>query len=101
MCIRTIRLGVEQGEGLAVMAAQVGYFPQIVIRMMAIGEETGRLEETLAKTAAYFDAEVTEGVDTFFKVLDPVIKIVMACLLVFVAAAVLLPLYMLIGGING
>lgn len=101
MCIRTIRLGVEQGEGLAVMAAQVGYFPQIVIRMMAIGEETGRLEETLAKIAAYFDAEVTEGVDTFFKVLDPVVKVVMACLLVFVAAAVLLPLYMLIGGING
>jgi type II secretory pathway component PulF len=101
MCIRTIRLGVEQGEGLAVMATQVGYFPQIVIRMMAIGEQTGRLEETLAKIAAYFDAEVAEGVDTFFKLLDPVIKVVMACLLVFVAAAVLLPLYMLVGGING
>jgi len=100
-CIRTIRLGVEQGERLAVLAAQVGYFPQIVIRMLAIGEETGRLDETLAKTAAHFDVEVTEGVETFFKVLDPVIKIVMACLLVFVASAVLLPLYMLVGGING
>jgi type II secretory pathway component PulF len=100
-CIRTIRLGVEQGERLAVMAAQVGYFPQIVIRMLAIGEETGRLEDTLAKTAAHFDVEVTEGVETFFNLLDPVIKIGMACLLVFVATAVLLPLYMLVGGING
>jgi type II secretory pathway component PulF len=91
-CVRTLRLGVEQGGRLAAMAAQVGYFPQIVIRMLAIGEETGRLEDTLAKTAAHFDGEVAEGVDLFFKVLDPAIKIGMACVLVFVAAAVLLPL---------
>ena len=100
-CVRIIRMGVEQGERLAVMAAQVGYFPQIVIRMLAIGEETGRLEDTLAKAAAHFDVEVAEGVDTFFKVLDPLIKIGMACLLVFVASAVLLPLYELVVGING
>ena len=98
--VRAVRLGVEQGGGLAASAARTGQFPQLVIRMLALGEETGKLEETLEKAAARFDAEAEEGVRMTFQVLDPLIKILMACLLVFVAAAVLMPLYMMIGGLN-
>jgi len=101
LCVRAIRSGVEQGGGLAASAARAGHIPQLVIRMMALGEETGRLEETLERAAARFDAEVEEAVRLLFQVMDPVIKILMACLLVFVATAVLLPLYTMIGGING
>ncbi|MDR3672445.1 MAG: type II secretion system F family protein [Holophaga sp.] len=101
LAIRGIRQGVEQGGRLAACAAREGHFPQLVLRMLAIGEETGKLEETLERSAGYFDAEVAQKVDLCFQVLDPVIKILMACLLVFVAIAVLLPLYLLIGGING
>ena len=99
-CIRLIRDGVEQGERLAAMAARVGYFPPLVIRLLIIGEETGHLDETLDKAAGYFDGEVAEGVRLAFQVLEPLIKVVLACLLVFVALAVLLPLYTLVGGIN-
>jgi len=99
--IRALRLGVEQGGGLAVTASRTGLFPQLVIRMLAIGEATGALEETLERAAGRFDAEAAEGVRVVFAVLDPAIKIVMAGLLVFVAVSVLLPLYTLIGGING
>jgi type II secretory pathway component PulF len=99
--IQAIRQGVEEGGGLAACAARAGHFPQLVLRMLAIGEETGKLEETLERAAAHFDAEVAEEVSLVFQVLDPAIKIVMAGLLIFVATAVLLPLYMLIGGING
>jgi type II secretory pathway component PulF len=91
---------VEQGERLAAMAARVGYFPPLVIRLLIIGEETGHLDETLDKAAGYFDGEVAEGVRLAFQVLEPLIKVVLACLLVFVALAVLLPLYTLVGGIN-
>jgi len=101
LCVRAIRSGVEQGGGLAASAARAGHIPQLVIRMMALGEETGRLEETLERAAVRFDAEVEEAVRLLFQVMDPVIKILMACLLVFVATAVLLPLYTMIGGING
>jgi len=98
--IRLIRDGVEQGERLAAMAARVGYFPPLVIRLLIIGEETGSLDETLDKAAGYFDTEVAEGVRLAFQVLEPLIKVALACLLVFVALAVLLPLYTLVGGIN-
>lgn len=98
--VRRIREGIEGGERLAVMAASVGTFPALVVRMLAIGEEAGNLEKTLAKVSEYFDAEVQAAVKRFFQLLEPVIIVGLASLLVFVALAILLPIYTLIGGIN-
>jgi len=99
-CVRKIREGIESGERLGVMAAQVGYFPPLVVRMFAIGEEAGNLEVTLAKVSTYFDAEVQAGLKRFFQLLEPILLISLASVVVFVAVSILLPIYSLIGGIN-
>ncbi len=99
-CVRKMREGIEGGERLGVMAAQVGYFPPLVVRMFTIGEETGNLEVTLSKVATYFDAEVQAGLKRFFQLLEPVLLISLAGIVVFVAVSILLPIYSLIGGIN-
>lgn len=100
LCVRGIREGVERGERLAVMAAAQGYFPQLVVRMLAIGEEAGNLEQTLGKVSAYFDAEVQASIKRLFQVIEPMLMIVLAAVLIFVAVSILLPVYTLIGGIN-
>jgi type II secretory pathway component PulF len=100
LCVRRIREGVEAGERLAVMAASVGYFPALVVRMLAIGEEAGNLEATLGKVSTYFDAEVRSGIKRFFQLLEPIILVVLACVIVFVAVSILLPIYTLIGSVN-
>ncbi|BDU72203.1 type II secretion system F family protein [Mesoterricola silvestris] len=100
LAVRAMRSGVEQGRGLAASAAGTGQVPQLVLRMLALGEETGHLGETLDRAAAHLDAEVDEAVGLAFQLVDPAVKILMACLLLFLATAVLLPLYTLIGGIN-
>lgn len=99
-CVRQIREGVEGGERLGVMAAAVGYFPRLVIRMLSIGEEAGNLEQTLTKVSLYFDAEVRAGIKRFFQLLEPLLMVMIACLLVLTALAILLPIYMSIGNIN-
>jgi len=99
-CVRRIREGVESGERLAVMAASVGYFPALVVRMLAIGEEAGNLEATLGKVSTYFDAEVRSGIKRFFQLLEPIILVVLAAVIVFIAVAILLPIYTLIGSVN-
>jgi len=99
-CVRKIREGIESGERLGVMAAQVGYFPPLVVRMFAIGEEAGNLEVTLGKVSTYFDAEVQAGLKRFFQLLEPLLMIALAGIVVFVAVSILLPIYSLIGGIN-
>lgn len=100
LCVRQIREGVERGERLAVMAASVGYFPKLVVRMLAIGEEAGNLEQTLGKVCVYFDAEVQASVKRIFQLMEPLLMVLLAGVLVFVAAAILLPIYTMIGGIN-
>ena len=99
--VRAIREGVESGERIAVMAASVGFFPVLVVRMLAIGEETGQLERTLGKVTAYFDAEVRAEVKRFFQLLEPALLVFLAAIVIFVAISILLPIYTLIGGISG
>ena len=99
--VRAIRDGVEGGERIAVMAASVGVFPALVVRMLAIGEETGQLERTLGKVTVYFDAEVRAEVKRFFQLLEPALLVFLAAIVIFVAVSILLPIYTLIGGISG
>ncbi|HET8714419.1 MAG TPA: type II secretion system F family protein [Holophagaceae bacterium] len=99
--VRAIREGVESGERIATMAATVGHFPPLVVRMLAIGEETGQLERTLGKVSSYFDAEVRAEVKRFFQLLEPALLVVLAAIVIFVAVSILLPIYTLIGGISG
>ena len=100
LCVRRIREGVESGSRLAVMAASVGYFPPLVVRMLAIGEEAGNLEQTLGKVSTYFDAEVRAGIKRFFQLLEPLLMVILAGAVLFVAISILLPIYTLIGNIN-
>lgn len=99
-CVRQIREGIEAGSRLAVMASRVGYFPALVVRMLAIGEEAGNLELTLGKVSTYFDAEVRAGIRRFFQLLEPMLMVTLAGVVLFVAVSILLPIYTLIGNIN-
>jgi type II secretory pathway component PulF len=100
LCVRRIREGVEGGERLGVMAAAVGYFPTLVVRMLAIGEEAGNLEQTLGKVSRYFDAEVRADIKKFFQAMEPLLMVTLAGLIVFIAVSILLPIYTMIGSIN-
>jgi len=99
--VAAIRIGVEQGQRLSACAARSGRFPPLALRLLAIGEETGRLEEALERLAAHCDAQVAAGTRVFFQVLEPAIKVALAGLVLFVALAIMLPIYTLIGGIHG
>ena len=100
LCVRQIREGVESGERLAAVAAGIEYFPLLVVRMLAIGEEAGNLEQTLGKVSQYFDVEVKAGIKRFFQALEPLLMAGMAGLVGFIAISILLPIYTMIGSIN-
>lgn len=99
--VAAIRRDVEGGGRLSDSAAATGLFPPFVLRMMKAGESSGRLEEALQRAASRLDAEVEERVRVLFQIMDPCLKFILAGLLVFVASALLLPLYAMIGAING
>jgi len=84
---------VEKGLPLAVPIAQNPYFPPILAQMISVGEETGKVDEVLAKLSVYFEAESEQGVAALTAAIEPLIMIVLGIGVGFLVIAVILPIY--------
>jgi len=87
--------GVKQGKGLAEILRQSRYFPAMVIDMIAVGEESGNLDEVLVNVADSYDVQVERAVRVFVALFEPALLLVMATLVGFIVIAMLLPVFTL------
>lgn len=78
-------------------------FPDLVPNMIHIGESSGTLEAMLSKSADYYEKEVDEQIKNISTLVEPVLMVVIGVLAFIIVAAVLLPIYSLVGhiGVNG
>ncbi len=78
-------------------------FPQLVPNMIHIGEQSGALESMLGKCADYFEKEVDSQIRAISTLVEPVMMIILGIVAFTIVAAVLLPIYGLVGhiGVNG
>ncbi|MGC8651293.1 MAG: type II secretion system F family protein [Minisyncoccia bacterium] len=91
---------IKTGETISnVLKNYYEYFPPLVSQMTAVGESTGRLEETLKKVSEYYQKEVDRSFTTMIDLLQPVLVVLIGILVAFLVAAVLLPIYQLAQGI--
>jgi type II secretion system protein F len=72
-----VEVGVREGAGVAEPMARSGVFPPLAVQMIAVGEETGRLDELLMRVAEHFDREVRVAIQQFTRLLEPVMIVVM------------------------
>ncbi|HDZ22420.1 hypothetical protein LCGC14_0409220 [marine sediment metagenome] len=86
------KAAIASGKDVAGPLEASGVFSPMVIQMLAIGQETGQLEEMLDQLAETYDREVDTAVDRLTAVLEPVLIIFLAILVGFVAMATLLPI---------
>jgi len=84
---------IEEGENTANSLKRSGVFPPIAIHMIAIGEQSGNLEEMLLKVADSFDNEVESAVKGITSLLEPVMIVGMGCVVGFIVLAILLPIF--------
>lgn len=89
------RNDVEKGGSLAIPIARSEYFPLIVSSMIAVGEETGELDNVLNKVAEYYKDEVDVATSNMSTLLEPVFLIVMGLVIAFIALAVYMPMFQL------
>jgi type IV pilus assembly protein PilC len=73
----------------------------IVMRMIVVGEETGKLDSCLEKVSTRMDDEIPRRIKRLFGILEPVIILVLLGIVGMVAAAIFLPLFSLMSGIRG
>jgi type II secretory pathway component PulF len=84
---------VTQGEGVAAPLKKSTVFPPVVVNMMAVGEETGRLDDVLLKIARSYDLEVERAMKTLTSLIEPVIILMMGVVVGFIVIAMLLPIF--------
>ncbi len=83
---------VSEGTSLRVGLERVGYFPPMLLHMVASGEASGELDAMLDRVALYQQAEVERIVTTLVNLLQPLMLLLMGGLVLFIVMAVLLPI---------
>ncbi len=84
---------VEKGAPLGATFAQYDVFPVIVSQMMKVGEETGKLDETLTKLSRYFETESEHLVKGLTTAIEPIIMVVLGVGVGFIVISVITPIY--------
>ncbi len=91
--VLVMRDEIATGQQLQASMRQTGLFPNMVCQMVAIGEESGSLDEMLAKVADFFEQEVDDAVDALSSLLEPIIMAVLGVLIGGMVAAMYMPIF--------
>jgi type IV pilus assembly protein PilC len=91
---------VMAGESLSSALRTVGEFPPVVIQMIALGENTGRMSKALQDVRRYFDGEVDRTIKRSLTLAGPILLVILAGTFVLMALAFYLPLFQLLRGIR-
>lgn len=98
--VESIRRTVREGEGIARPMEATGVFDDLVCNMVDVGEQTGELDQMLVRVADAYESAVDRKIDALFKVLEPLILIVMAVFVGFIVVALFLPLMKIMSTLN-
>ena len=88
-----MREGVERGESVLRTAVATGVFTPVVLQMIAVGEETGELDDLLSEIADMYEREVDYEIKNLAANLEPIITIVLGVLVLILALGVFLPIW--------
>ena len=88
-----VRELMREGRGIAVPLSSAKYFPPMVVDMIAIGEETGNIEDMLRQVSAHYDDEVSYVVKRLSDLIGPILVVGLAAVVGFFALAIFLPMW--------
>ncbi|MDR4520734.1 MAG: type II secretion system F family protein [Nitrosomonas sp.] len=90
---KKIQIDVSVGNTLTSSMVNTELFPNMVIQMVAIGEEAGSLDAMLSKIADFFEAEVDDAVEALSSLMEPLIMVVLGTLIGGMVVAMYLPIF--------
>ncbi|MGH8442350.1 MAG: type II secretion system F family protein [Nevskiaceae bacterium] len=95
--VRSMREFIERGDALSRAAAATGLFTPLVLQMLAVGEETGRVDEMMDEMADFYDRDVQNDVDNLGALMEPLLIIIVGGVVLMLALGVFLPMWDLAG----
>ncbi len=91
--IDRMKEGLIAGQGLAEPLKDSKIFPPLVVKMLAVGEETGSIDKMLFRAARYYDQDVDYTIKNLSTAIEPILLVVLGAAVLFTALAVFLPLW--------
>ncbi len=91
--IRSIRSGIERGEGLYQTHLVSGMFTPLVLQMISVGEESGQVDALLAEVAIFYESEVEYDVKQLSDRIEPIMIVIMAAFVTILALGIFLPMW--------
>jgi MSHA biogenesis protein MshG len=88
-----MREGVERGEALTRTASASGLFTPLVLQMMAVGEETGALDDLFVEVADFYEQEVDYDLRQLASAIEPILIVAMGVMVLILALGVFLPMW--------
>ncbi|MFP5348560.1 MAG: type II secretion system F family protein [Gammaproteobacteria bacterium] len=88
-----IRDGIERGDTITRTATATGLFPPLVLQMIAVGEETGAVDELLLEVADYYDRELDYSLKNLSTAIEPILIGIIGVMVLILALGVFLPMW--------
>ena len=84
---------ISSGESMSESFRNAGLFPQLVVRMIKVGENTGALDKSLLNISYFYDRDVNDSMDKLLKMIEPALTVFLGLILGFIMYSVLGPVY--------
>ncbi|MCC2608024.1 type II secretion system F family protein [Planctobacterium marinum] len=88
-----MRQNIERGESMARVAASSGLFTPLVMQMINVGEETGRIDELLEEVAEYYEREVDYDLKTLTAKIEPILISIVSAMVLVLALGIFTPMW--------
>ena len=94
------RTSIKEGDKISTPLFGSKVFPVMVTQMIAVGEETGRLDQMLVKVANFYDEEVDATLKALTSLIEPLMIVGLGIIVGFIAVSVISPIYSLVGSLG-
>jgi len=84
---------INAGDSLSESFRNAGLFPQLVVRMIKVGENTGGLDKSLLNVSYFYDRDVNDSMQKMLKMIEPALTVILGGILAFIMFSVLGPVY--------
>jgi MSHA biogenesis protein MshG len=99
--ILNMRRNIERGESLSRVASSSKMFTPLVLQMINVGDETGRVDELLAEVADFYEREVDYDLKSLTSKIEPILISVVAGMVLILALGIFTPMWDMMGAIKG
>jgi type II secretory pathway component PulF len=91
--VEQMRESVREGKGLVGPMTASGLFPPLVVQMISVGEETGKIDIMLNKVSDYYDKDVEYALRNLSTMIEPILLLFVGGMVLFLALGIFLPMW--------